>query len=175
MFFIRQAHVADAEAIAAIHVTTWKNTYYDLLYEKDLSNMTYDNRKTLWETVLGMKKKDQCTFVILDDEKVVGFVSGGPERTKRFRFDAEIYTIYVLPAYQKTGLGTRLLHVFAEKMKALDCSSLLVWILKKNPASRFYERYRAKPVGVEETTIGKGTYQETAFGWENIETLLEQL
>lgn len=175
MFLIRKATLEDAEDIANIHVQTWKNTYNDLLHEKDLSNMTYENRKTLWETVLRMQKKEQCTFVIHNDEKIVGFVSGGPERTKRFHYEAEIYTIYLLADYQKMGLGSRLLHVFAQKMKALDYNSLLVWILKKNPSSRFYERYEAMPVGEVETSIGEGTYQETAYGWESIDALLKQL
>ncbi|WP_106498125.1 GNAT family N-acetyltransferase [Lentibacillus sp. Marseille-P4043] len=172
MYSIRRAVFADAEAIANIHVRSWKNTYTDLVDEKDLSNITYENRKTLWETVLRMQKKEQCTFVISNDVDVIGFVSGGPERTKRFQYDSEIYTIYLLPGYQRKGLGAKLLRVFAEEMKEHGYESLLVWVLTQNPSSRFYERYRAKPVGEEETTIGEGTYQETAYGWESIDELL---
>ncbi|GGB51380.1 GNAT family N-acetyltransferase [Virgibacillus dakarensis] len=172
MFSIRRASYADAEAIANIHVTSWKNTYTDLVDEKDLSNITYENRKTLWEAVLRMQKKEQCTFVIQTDGKTVGFVSGGPERTKRFNYDSEIYTIYLLPEYQRKGLGAMLLRAFAEEMKEHGYQSLLVWVLTQNPSSRFYKRYDAKPVGEEKTTIGEGTYQETAYGWESIEQLL---
>lgn len=172
MFFIRRARLEDAEAIADIHVKSWKNTYVDLLDEKDLSNMTFENRKVLWETKLKVKKKEQCTFVMYNEEEIVGFVSGGPERTKRFNYESEIYTIYLLPKYQKKGLGARLLKVFAEEMKREGYQSLLVWILKKNPSSRFYERYDAQPVGEEETSIREGTYQETAYGWGDLDDLL---
>lgn len=175
MFSIRKARLEDAEVIANIHVMSWKSTYVDLLDEKDLSNMTFDNRRTLWETILRMKRKDQCTFVIYNEEHIVGFISGGPERTKRFNYDSEIYTIYLLPDYQRQGLGARLLRVFGEEMKRQGYQSLLVWILKKNPSSRFYERYQAKPVGEVETSIGEGTYQETAYGWEDIDELLAML
>src|SRR5699024_12203629 len=81
--------------------------------------MTYENRKTLWETVLRLKKREQCTFVICDDEKIVGFISGGPERTKRFAYDGEIYTIYILDEYQKKSLGAKLLKAFAQEMKGM--------------------------------------------------------
>ncbi|WP_188456578.1 GNAT family N-acetyltransferase [Virgibacillus oceani] len=175
MFSIRRAVYEDASAIANIHVSSWKSTYTDLLDEKDLSNMTYENRKALWETVLRIQKKEQCTFVIHNDEKIAGFISGGPERTKRFNYDSEIYTIYLLDEFQRMGLGAKLLQVFAEEMKILGFTSLLVWILKQNPSSRFYERYQALPVGEEITTIGEGTYQETAYGWENIDELLKLL
>lgn len=175
MFIIRKAVYDDAAAIADIHVNSWKSTYTDLLDEKDISNITYENRKALWETILRIQKKEQCTFVILNEERIVGFVSGGPERTKRFNYDSEIYTIYLLDEFQRMGLGARLLKVFSEEMSALGYTSILVWILKQNPSSRFYERFHAKPVGEDETTIGEGTYQETAYGWENIDELLEKL
>lgn len=175
MFTVRKACYEDAAAIADIHVSSWKSTYTDLLEEKDLSNITYENRRALWETVLRIQKEEQLTFVVLNEEKMVGFISGGPERTKKFNYDGEIYTIYLLDEFQKLGLGTRLLKVFSEGMKELGCQSILVWILKQNPSSRFYERYQANPVGEEVTTIGEGTYQETAYGWKNIDQLLKNL
>lgn len=175
MFTIRKAVYEDAAAIANIHVSSWKSTYSELLDEKDISNMTYENRITLWETVLRIQRENQCTFVIQNDEKIAGFVSGGPERTKRFNYDCEIYTIYLLDEFQRMGLGTRLLKAFCEDMRETGFQSVLVWVLKQNPSSRFYERYDAKPIGEEITTIGVGTYQETAYGWENIEELLIKL
>lgn len=172
MYSIRKAVYADAEAIADIHVVSWKHIYTDLVDEKDLSNVTYDNRKIIWQTILKMQKKQQWTFVLLDGETVVGFISGGPERTKRFDYDGEIYNIYLLPEYQQKGLGGMLLKAFTEAVKSHGYTSLLVWVLTQNPSSRFYERFQAKPVGKEQTTIGEGSYQETAFGWESIDQLL---
>lgn len=175
MYIVREATFEDAEAISTIHVNTWKNTYKDLVDEKDLTNMTYENRIILWETVLRMDKEKQCTFVIQDDDKVVGFISGGPERTKRFNYDSEIYNIYILDEYQKEGLGSQLLEVFAKEMIDYGHQSLLVWILKHNPSSQFYERYGATSVGEEATQIGEGSYEETAYGWDDIVQLLDIL
>ncbi|MFD2042803.1 GNAT family N-acetyltransferase [Ornithinibacillus salinisoli] len=178
MFTIRKGNLGDADQIANVHVSSWKSTYKELLDEKDLSNITYENRKTLWETILKIQKQGQCTYIIQrnQDDKIVGFVSGGPERTKNFNhFDGEIHTIYLLEEYQKQGLGARLLKVFAEQMKTLGYQSILVWVITQNPSSRFYERYEAKPIGTEKVTIGEGTYQETAYGWQSIDDLLQRL
>jgi len=175
MFSIRKAVYGDAETISDIHVQTWKDTYTDLLEEQDLTNMTFENRKTLWETVLSMKTSQQSTFVIELEDKVVGFISGGPERTNRFDYDSEIYTIYIIDDYQKKGLGAQLLKVFSEEMRAIGYRSILVWVLTQNPSSRFYERYLAKSVGHIATTIGEGSYQETAYGWDDIDELLALL
>lgn len=175
MFSIRKATYDDAEVIANIHVSSWKDTYKDLIDEKDISNMTYENRKSLWQAVLSVQNEQRCTYVIYNNKEIAGFISGGPERTKRFNYDAEIYNIYLLKEYQKQGLGADLLKVFAENMKGNGHESLLVWVLKQNPSSRFYERYEAEQVGQVQTSIGEGTYQETAYGWEDIDKLLNLL
>ncbi|MFZ3577337.1 GNAT family N-acetyltransferase [Virgibacillus sp. DJP39] len=175
MYYTRKAEYEDAEAIANIHINSWKSTYKELLNEKDISNITYENRLALWQTVLKLQKEDQCTYVVHNEKQIVGFVNGGPERTKRFNFDSEIYTIYLLDEFQRLGLGVKLLQVFAEDMKSKGNTSILVWVLKQNPSSRFYERCLAEPIGVEETTIGEGTYQETAYGWKSIDDLLAGL
>lgn len=175
MYQIRKARFEDAEQIAEVHVDSWKSTYADLINEKDMSNITYENRQALWETILKMPKEGQPALVVEDDRKrIVGFISGGKERTKRFGYDGEIYAIYLLTDYQRKGLGSMLLHAFAEKMKTEGYSSILVWVLTENPSNQFYLDYGAKQIEKEETTIGSGTYQETAYVWEDIDQLLEK-
>lgn len=174
MYYVREAKLEDADRIADIHVKSWKSTYFDLINEQDMSNITYENRKVLWETILGMPKESQPAIVVVDEkDKIIGFISGGKERTKRFGYDGEIYAIYLLEEYQRLGLGSMLLEAFAKAMKEAGYESLLVWVLTQNPSNRFYVDYGAKQIEKEETTIGQGTYQETAYGWEDINNLLK--
>ncbi|MDC3424681.1 GNAT family N-acetyltransferase [Aquibacillus sp. 3ASR75-11] len=174
MYQIRKADLKDAEAIAHVHVESWKSTYSELINEKDLTNTTFENRKALWETILKMPKQGQVVMVVEDENRVIGFVSGGKERTKRFGFDGEIYAIYLLDDYQRKKLGTKLLQAFVAELKTLGYRSILVWVLTQNPSSKFYERLGAEPIQKEQTTIGEGTYQETAYGWEDINELTFQ-
>lgn len=175
MYSIRKASYEDAETIANIHFKTWKSTYTELLNEQDITNMTYENRKTLWETIFRMPRKEQCILVIEVKNEVVGFISGGPERTNKFNYDGAIYDIYILDGYQKQGLGAKLLKAFTKEMKELGYESILVWVLTQNLSSRFYERYEAKPIGEVATTIGEGSYKETAYGWNDLDKLLSSL
>ncbi|WP_281976124.1 GNAT family N-acetyltransferase [Halobacillus litoralis] len=172
---VRVAHFEDAETIAEIHVKSWKSTYKDLIDERDLSNTTVEHRIALWETVLRTPVNGQIAFVIENDEKeVVGFVSGGKERTKNYGFDGEIYAIYLLDEYQGQGYGKQLLKVFAEGMEKAGYESLLVWVLTHNPSSRFYIKYGADPIEAEKVTIGQGTYEETAYGWNDLKELIHK-
>ncbi|MGI8317062.1 N-acetyltransferase family protein [Halobacillus mangrovi] len=171
---VREARFEDAETIANIHLCSWKSTYKDLIDERDLGNITLENRMALWETVLRKPVNGQIALVIENDEnEVVGFVSGGKERTKSYDYDGEVYAIYLLDEFQGKGYGRRLLESFAKKMKEAGYQSLLVWVLTNNPTSQFYTRMGADPVEAEKVTIGQGTYEETAYGWKNIDQLTQ--
>ncbi|MGN8644704.1 N-acetyltransferase family protein [Gracilibacillus sp. HCP3S3_G5_1] len=175
MYHIRKASIEDAQAIAEVHVNSWKATYQNLINEQDLSNSTVENRQIYWETILKLSRKQQPVTVIEEKGEIVGFISGGKERTDRFGYDGEIFAIYLLPSHQRKGLGKRLLKAFAEEMKELGYQSLLIWVLTNNPTHQFYLNFGAEKIEQEQTTIGHGTYQETAYGFDNIDTLIEKL
>ncbi|WP_173917042.1 GNAT family N-acetyltransferase [Halobacillus sp. Marseille-Q1614] len=175
MVQVREARFEDAEQIANIHIESWKSTYKDLIDEQDMSNITLENRIALWETILKSPVNGQIALVIENDEgELVGFISGGKERTKNYNYDGEIYAVYLLDSYQRKGYGSKLLQRFGEEMKNSGYESLLVWILTRNPSTDFYRKFGAAPVEAEEVTIGQGTYEETAYGWEDLSELLNQ-
>ncbi|SHM48596.1 GNAT family N-acetyltransferase [Gracilibacillus kekensis] len=175
MYTIRKARLEDAQDIAEVHVNSWKATYQNLINERDISNTTVEHRQILWETILKLPRKQQPATVIEEKGKIVGFISGGKERTGRFGYDGEIFAIYLLPTHQGKGLGKRLLKTFAGEMKELGYLSLLVWVLTKNPSNQFYLKYGASKIDEEQTTIGYDTYQETAYGFNDIDILLQKL
>ncbi|WP_163529562.1 GNAT family N-acetyltransferase [Halobacillus ihumii] len=174
MTHVRVARFEDAKDIANIHIQSWKSTYKDLIDERDMSNITLENRVVLWETILRAPVNGQIAYVIENDQQeVIGFVSGGKERTKNYGYDGEIYAIYLLDEYQRKGYGKKMIAAFVAAMKEAGYQSLLVWVLTRNPSSNFYRVLGAQPVEAEEVTIGQGTYEETAYGWEHINSLLQ--
>jgi L-amino acid N-acyltransferase YncA len=167
---IRKAMLEDAEQIAKVHVESWLSTYKNIVREEDLKQaVSFENRKVLWETILKTQKNKQILFVAENEKnEVVGFISGGKERSKKFDYDGEIYAIYILKDEQGKGIGAKLLNAFMSACKEIGYESVLVWVLTANPSSKFYEHFGAKPIDAEEITIGEGTYKETAYGWETI-------
>ncbi|WP_066191880.1 MULTISPECIES: GNAT family N-acetyltransferase [Gracilibacillus] len=175
MYQIRKATINDAKTIAEVYVHSWKATYKDLINEQDVSNTTVEYHQVYWETILKLSRKQQPVSVIEVEGDIVGFIAGGKERTERFGFDGEISAIYLLPDYQGKGFGKKLLKAFAEEMQELNYNSLLIWVLTNNPTHHFYLRLGAEKIEQEQTTIGTGTYQETAYGFPSITALLEKL
>ena len=85
---------------------------------------------------------------------VVGYAAFGPEqgldgrpRTARGgprpaqSFAAELYALYVAPAYWSTGTGRALIGRVLEEAQAEGYPRILLWVLEQNArARRFYER-----------------------------------
>jgi hypothetical protein len=61
----------------------------------------------------------------------------------------------------------------AKQLKQQGCSSLMLWVLARNPSRRFHERPGAQLIGEQTITLGEddATSVEVAYGWPDIESL----
>lgn len=171
---IREARVEDAQAIARVHVDSWRTTYAGIVPDDYLARMSYQSRANFWDSMLRVvEERRQFVYVAETGEgEIVGFASGGPDRESNPPFQAELYTIYLLEAYQGQGLGRRLFFALIEGLAQAGLTSMLLWVFAVNPARRFYEALGGKLVKSEPFEIGGVTIEEVAYGWEDIRVLL---
>jgi hypothetical protein len=50
-------------------------------------------------------------------------------------------------------------------------TSLLIWVLARNPSRRFYEAVGGELLGSQEIEIGGTRLEEVAYGWLGLETV----
>jgi ribosomal protein S18 acetylase RimI-like enzyme len=163
---VRQARVEDAAGIARVHVDTWRTTYTGIVPGEHLANLSYEQRERIWARGLSNPESKEFCFVAIDNSgQIVGFVSGGPERTGDPVYQGELYAIYILKAYQGHSLGRRLTQALVEKLREAGMNSMLLWVLADNPSCRFYEALGGKRVKSKFETIGGATLEEVAYGW----------
>jgi ribosomal protein S18 acetylase RimI-like enzyme len=103
--------------------------------------------------------------------RVVGFSSAGPERDRNPRFRGEIYTLYVDPAFQRHGLGTRLFVSAVSRLGCQGISSVLVRALAENPARRLYESLGGRWVAERTIEVGGAPFCEVSYGWDDTSAL----
>lgn len=150
-FAIRPATDADADAIARVHVGTWRHAYAgimpdDYLAALDEAAWARQRRERLANPVAGYR-----TMVAVRDGEVVGFATFGPYRTNgTFDHDiGEVVAIYVDPPYQGGGAGRALMDA---AVAALGGREIRLWVLEENaPSRRFYERYGLAADGTRDT------------------------
>lgn len=49
---IRPARMADADAIARVHVDSWRTTYPGIVPDDYLATMSYEQRSGVWQRIL---------------------------------------------------------------------------------------------------------------------------
>jgi GNAT superfamily N-acetyltransferase len=171
---VRLAIPGDECAIAEVHVESWKTTYQGIVDENYLQSLSKSSRAEMWKGVIERGFNESCLFVALIDGKVVGFASGGPERTKKYGIDTELYAIYLLKENQGRGIGKKLIQEVASFLMEKDHSSMLVWVLTENPCKHFYLSFCPEELDTEQIKIGENSYEETAYVWKDLRKLIRE-
>ncbi len=174
MFTVRKAVPSDARAIAGIYVDSWRSTYAGLLSDDLLVGLDADDReRRWWRHALSRRNGRHAVFVAeASRHGLVGFVSGGPARDRRFDHDGEVYALYLCDDHHGVGLGKRLFTTMAAHLVETRRSSLMVWVLKGNPARFFYEALGGKCIAHRHGTMGGAPIEEIGYGWEDARALI---
>ena len=171
---IRAANPADAGPMSKVHVDTWRTSYAGIVPAEHLAGLSYRDREARWVNILTADRPAESNFVaetVACD--VVGFAGGGPEREGNPTYRGELYGIYLLEAYQRKGLGRRLVSAVAHRLLADGFGSMLVWVLKYNrPACRFYESLGGERVGRKTIALSGAHLAEVSYGWRDIANLV---
>jgi GNAT superfamily N-acetyltransferase len=173
---IRLAKLQDAPAISRVHIESWKTTYRGIVPDKVLDDLDCNRNTIRWYDTISAAGEMKCLFVAETDiNNVVGFAIGGPNRTDNTAYNGELYAIYMLKEHQGKGIGKALLLEIACWLSRHNYTSMLVWVLAKNPARYFYEALGAIPVGKKSIEIGNTSLEEVSYGWPDITNLFDQI
>jgi len=170
---IREATAADAGEIAQVSIESWQTTYAGIVPRAALENLDYAGRKERWAGRLNAPGMARMIAVAENAQgRIVGFAQGGPERGGDPDYRGELYSLYLVQAYQAQGIGRRLVSWIARRLLAEGFDSMLVWALRENPACRFYERLGGRFVRDDLFEMGGELLTEVAYGWEDIRPLV---
>ena len=84
----------------------------------------------------------------------------------------EISSIYLLAAWQRKGLGRRLLASAARHLAALSYESLAIWALEANHARAFYEAMGGALADQRQIRFAGAVLDEVCYRWPEIASLL---
>jgi GNAT superfamily N-acetyltransferase len=135
---ITRPQVADAEALADLHLDVWEEAYAALMPASVLTERRARRAERIasWRTIIAAGSSDNL-LAWSDDGRLLGFSSTGPGRD--LPADGlpplELMALYVRASTYGTGVG----HALCEA--ALGAAPAYLWVLDGNErAIRFYER-----------------------------------
>ncbi|HZZ30497.1 MAG TPA: GNAT family N-acetyltransferase [Phenylobacterium sp.] len=162
---------SDAEEMARVHVTSWRETYRGLLADAFLARMSEPGFARRFRRIL-TEPGDSVTLVAADRYGLVGYAQGGPSR-RGVPGEAEVATLYLLRQAQGRGLGARLMSQTARALAAQGATSLMISVLRDNLRARgFYEHLGGEPEAArQEPGPGGRLLFEVAYRWRDIRSL----
>ena len=169
---IREATIADAGAIATVHVASWRTTYPGIVPDEHLASLDVEDRKRRWRLIFDAAGEDFTYVAETQGGEIVGFAGGGPESTGDPVYRGELFFVYLLQTHQRKGIGRQLTAVIARRLIDADFHSMLLWVLEGNtPSRRFYEALGGVCAREQPITIGGASLIEVAYGWRDIADL----
>lgn len=170
---IRIAEFADTKLIAQLHITSWKETYRNIISEEVLNSITLDSRVNLWNNIISerdqMLSNKQVYVAVDDSSEIIGFISGGEAFNEPKIYDCEVYAFYILKEYQRKGIGQKLLKELINYFTKENYHSMIVWVLEENRFKSFYTKNCAI---MKESKIDEDGYPNIGYVWDDISKIV---
>jgi ribosomal protein S18 acetylase RimI-like enzyme len=145
---VELAKVADARAIAELHVDVWRRTYADLAPPEALERLGVSVRLLQWQTALADPVSAAGIFVIRSGDAFSGFAKAQLDPSSPMQGRGEIKHLYVSSFEQLRGLGRLLFNAASSYLKSIDAPGIALGVVDGNKrAIAFYERLGGKHVG----------------------------
>lgn len=178
VFRIREACKTDFVGIAKVRVDTWRVAYKGIVPDDFLESLSYQQIAERWREIFWEDKSPGVVAFVAENERedIVGIAVCGPEQSQNPVYRSEIYVLYVLPQYQRQGIGHALVAACVQHLvQQLAAETLLIWTMAESPYRRFYECLGGKVVREKTKEIGGRMTLEIGYGWEEMHLLQKSL
>lgn len=171
---IRQAKFEDSAGIAHVQIDSYCTAYVGIFPQPYLEQFTYEEQTQDWRDLLSVETADVLYVAETDAGEIVGYALGRPDPNEFPPYESELVALHVRRAYQRQGIGQRLIAAVAAHLEQEGCASMMLWTLAQNPSRSLYEWLGGQWIG-EKDWGGNEEFgvavQEVAYGWASIEQL----
>ena len=149
MIDIRIADKNDISVIADIINETWKVTYKDIVSEKDI--IKYTDKTNREDQISDFLNKGELEYLIAShNSSDCGVISYKKYDKDDYDDCAYIMQLYILPDFQKIGIGKALMAYVTDTIKEKGYKRIILNTLEKNSNARaFYEKLGYEYIGAE--------------------------
>ncbi len=165
----RTALESDMPQVARVHVDSWQRSFAGIAPQAFLDGMTVQKRL---DAYTNRAMSESYTMFVADHKEygIVGFADFG-DPVLPVDFDAQIFSFYFLPEFQRKGLGERLFRRCIAMMKSDSVKSLCLDSLEVSPYRKFYEKMGGRIVGHDAHKLCDEEFETVIYGWDSIEDL----
>lgn len=165
-FHYRRAVPDDLSSIAKVYLLTSQTAFQGLVPTKYLKNLSEETEK---EDLRRNYLKTDYQIFIAENRKseIVGFVDL-EEMPNGIPFDFKLNSLYVLPEFQRRGIGSKLFAMAIKEIVSKGKNSMVLEALEINPFNSFYKKTGGQVVGFSNHTLANENFKTLVYGWENL-------
>jgi 3-deoxy-manno-octulosonate cytidylyltransferase (CMP-KDO synthetase) len=164
---IRPATQADVSEIAKVHVEAWQRSFKGIAPEDYLNSMSIAKRVQVFGDRL---KNPSYKLLVADDRErgVIGFIDFGTPDFENYGYDARVYSFYLLPEFQRRGVGKKLFERCFDEMTEDGYRSMCLDTLEMSPYRKFYDKHGGRVVAQDSHKLGDREFPTLIYGWETL-------
>jgi ribosomal protein S18 acetylase RimI-like enzyme len=162
--------IADAEAIARLHVASWREAYAGIVPQSVLDTVDLGDRIARWR---GYLAGDGVTILAEAEGAAAGFIrAGAPAEPMAEAADGHIFALYIRAKHHRQGIGRKLVALAAAAWLRRGGRALSVGVLTGNaPAVAFYEALGASFAQADTYSWDGHSLPESIYVFRNLEDL----
>lgn len=169
---IRTATINDADAFGLITVSASLSAFIGNIPEDQLDFCWQpQDSADRWRTTLAEQTPSEHFLVADRDSQIIGFSWATTQRNGSVN-EGEVRGLYVLPTWQRRGIGRVLLAETAACLKRHGTSSVVIACIKENPSCGFYRHLGGVEAYRKPNTVDNYQTEEIFFRWSNISLLI---
>ena len=167
----REAIISDCEEVARVHVLAWQGSFRGIVPQAFLDRMTTVQRAEAFSH--GFSAPFYRMYVAeVPGRGIVGFADFGDPRGDVEGFDGELYSIYILPEFQRRGIGQELFELGVRFLLANGRLSMYLLTLEASPYRKFYDKLDGQVVRQKQIHIDGLSYTELIYSWPDLTALI---
>lgn len=172
-YLVRQADFDDAAGIGRVHVEVWRAAYNNILPDDYLSALSDIRHSATWAEILDDQNRAGATFIAeAEEDGIVGFADCRTERVPGDAKRGEVTAIYVLPRWQRKGVGSQLVEACAGYLALESVQTLAIWVLELNhEACEFYEALGGARAESRRISFAGEELAERCYRWDDAAAL----
>ena len=169
---IRLATALDADAIASLHIESWRTTYRGMLSDKYLDEDIFVERQQLWRTRLQSPPANLDVLLAMDDGLIAGFASLLGDEDGHW--GSMLDNLHVAAGHKGQGLGARMMRESAQWLHhRYPGHGMYLWVVEQNiNARRFYDKMQGQVADTEIWyTPDGGELSSLRYAWKDLPAL----
>ena len=163
----RRGSTEDITAISEAYVSSVRGSYGGFLPDEYLDGLSAEKRA---EVFAARRAENEASYrlLIAEDAGVVGFIDYARRDSDNFDRDGRIFSFYVVPEFQRRGLGGLLFRSCLRRMRQECYGSVCLDTFEANPFRGFYDKMGGRVIGADTHEQNGHRLPTVVYGWEDL-------